>query len=272
MFQYQAYGLTLKSALPLSGFLPGKGRVDICIDFDSIKSVASDEHSPIRCLSATPKRVHLTWGTVGDLLIEEGRQITIIPCLGADQRALCLFVLGAGLGVVLYQRRMLVFHASGVVIHDRVVGFIGAKGWGKSTTAAILLQRGHALVSDELLAVRFDAQDQPLVIPGSPQMRLWSDALVSTGGNPNSAAQVRSGIDKFNVTSSTVATQESPFHCLYLLNAGEVLSIDPILSSEAFFSVLPHLYVFRFGTPFLQSTHFDDSFQQLKSLLQKVVC
>lgn len=266
---YSAYGLTLASALPLPELLVGKGRADVYIDLDRRECVAPHEHSPILCASASPKRVHLMWGAVGDLLIEEGRRITVVPDPSAAEDALRLFVLGAGLGVLLHQRGLLILHASAVVVHDRLVGFIGAKGWGKSTTVAFLHQRGHALISDELLAVCFDAHENALVIPGSPQMRLWSDTLVSIGGDPDSAVRVRSGIDKYTVNATSFAPQALPFHRLYLLDTGDELAIQSMLPKEALFGIIPHLYASRFGTPFLQSTNADRSFHQVNLLLKK---
>jgi hypothetical protein len=267
---FSAYGLTLASDLPLPELLSGEGRADIYIEVARRESIAPYEHSRILCVNASQSQVHLTWGAVGDLLIEEGRRITIVPRPDADEAALRLFVLGAGLGVLLHQRGMLVLHASGVAIHDRIAGFIGAKGWGKSTTAASLHQRGNALISDELLVIGFDDQGQPRVIPGSPQIRLWSDSLVSIGGDPDSAVRVRSGIEKYNVNATYFAAEALPFHCLYLLDGGEELAIQAMSHSEAFFGVIPHLYVCRFGTPFLQSTNTARAFQQLNLLLKRI--
>lgn len=267
---YSAYGFILNSALPLPELFSGEGKADFFIEIDRHGYIAPHEPSPILCASASLNRVHLTWGAVGDLLIEEGRRITVLPRPDADEDALRLFILGAGLGVLLHQRGLLVLHASGVVIGDRIIGFIGSKGWGKSTTAASLHQRGHALISDELLVVRFDDRDQPLVMPGPPQMRLWSDALVSTGGNPDSAIRVRTSIDKFNVNAANIAVEALPFHSLYLLDIGEELIIQPMSSSESFFGVIPHLYVGRFGTQFLQSTDISRIFQKLTFLLKKI--
>lgn len=270
MHSYFAYGLMLASALPFPELLAGDGRVDVVIAIDRMASVASHEHSPILCADVSPNRVHLTWGGVGDLLIEDGQRITVVPGPDADEDALRLFILGAGLGVLLHQQRLLVLHASGVAINDGVIGFIGAKGWGKSTTAATLHQRGHALISDELLVVHFDDQGQPWVIPGSPQIKLWADALVSTGGDPDSAVRVRSGVDKFSVNAASIAPNELPFRGLYLLDAGEELSIQPMSPSEAFMGIVTHLYVYRFGTSFLQATGIDHTFQQLNQLLKKI--
>lgn len=267
---YSTYGLILASTLPFPELLTGGGKVDVFIDVSQIKSAASCEHSPIRCIDVSLNRAHLTWGGVGDLLIEEGQWMTVIPGPNPDEDALRLFVLGAGLGVLLHQRGLLVLHASAVAMADGVVGFIGAKGWGKSTTAAILHQRGHALISDELLVVRFDDQGRPWVIPGSPQIKLWADALVGTGGDPDLAVRVRSGVDKFHVNATSIAPRELPFHDLYLLDGGEELSIQSMSPSEAFFSVAPHLYVHRFGTSFLQATDMARAFQQVSGLLRIV--
>lgn len=270
MFKYHTYGLTLISALPLPELLPGEGEADVCITIEKIDAISPREYSAVQCASISPNRVHLTWGNVGDLWIEEGCRIVVVPAVDVDQEALRLFVLGPGLGVLLHQRGLLVFHASGVAIRGHVAGFIGAKGWGKSTTAAILHQRGHALLSDELLVVRFDNLNQPRVIPGASQIKLWVDALIGTGGNPDVAVRVRPGVDKFNVNASSVAPEELPLHCLYLLDAGEELSIQSTSPSEAFLGVIPHLYVYRFGTPFLQATGMTHVFQQLNQLLKKV--
>lgn len=271
MPHYEVYGLTLASTLPFPELLAGEGREDVVISVDQMTSVASQEHSPILCAGVSSNRVHLTWGGVGDLLIEDDQRMTVVPGPDADEDALRLFVLGAGLGVLLHQRGLLVLHASGVAINDGVIGFIGAKGWGKSTTVATLHQRGYALISDELLVVRFDDQGQPWVIPGLPQIKLWVDALVGTGGEPDSAVRVRSGVDKFSVNAASIAPNELPFRGLYLLGAGEELSIQPMSPSEAFMGIVPHLYVYRFGTSFLQATGMDRSFQQLNQLLKKII-
>lgn len=271
MFKYHVYGLTLISELLLPELLPGEGSADVCITLAEVNPIPPREHSGVQCASISPSHVHLTWGTVGDLWIVEGCRIMVVPAVGVDQEALRLFVLGPGLGVLLHQRGLLVFHASGVAIRDQVVGFIGAKGWGKSTTAAVLHQRGHALASDELLVVRFDEQSQPRVIPGASQIKLWVDALVSTGGNPDSTIRVRPGVDKFNVNAASIAEKELPFHGLYLLDVGEELAIQSVSPNEAFFGIVPHLYVYRFGTAFLQATGINRAFQQLSRLLKTVV-
>jgi hypothetical protein len=115
-----------------------------------------------------------------------------------------------------------------------------------------------------------DRYDWVRVLPGSPHIRLWFDALASTGRDPDSVRRVRSGIDKFNVNTTNIATEEYPLNRLYLLNAGEQLSIQIMSPSEAFLSVIPHLYVCRFGNAFLQAIGAVHAFQQMHKVLQQI--
>jgi hypothetical protein len=214
--------------------------------------------------------VHLSWQTVGELLVQDGNQIVITPATGADEEALRLFVVGAGFGVLLHQRGLLVLHGSAVAIDGSVVGFLGAKGWGKSTTAMALHRRGHTVISDELLVIRFHGEDRALVMPGSSPIKLWPDALLSVGGDPDKAVPVRPGLKKYFVPESSMVDTELPLRSLCLLHVGDTLSMKAISAREAFFGIVPHVYVSRFGTGFLQATGAARTFMQLNSLLKRV--
>jgi hypothetical protein len=267
---YEAYGLTVDSALPLPGLPAGVGKADVFVRVVRHKASTFPEPTPIRCSFAEPNRAQLSWAGVGDLLIEHGNSIQMTPIEGAEEEALRLFLLGAGFGVLQYQRGFLVLHGSGVAIGDRAVGFVGPKGFGKSTTAASLHQRGHSLIADELLVLRFDESDRAVVVPGPPQIRLWSDALAGTGRYVNDAVRVRAGIEKFSVDVKNATDAKLPVHRIYVLDAGQQLSIEPMSTKEALFGVIPHLYVHRFGTPFIQATGASRVFRQIESMLKKV--
>lgn len=65
-------------------------------------------------------------------------------------------------------------HASAVVVDDRGVGFLSNHGGGKTSLAATLLRAGHALLSDDVLALR-PGGGAVVGRPGYPQMRMWPD-------------------------------------------------------------------------------------------------
>lgn len=267
---YSAYGLTLASALPMPELSPCSGKADIFIDIQPANSQAFQQPSTILCVSASPQRAHLAWGQVGELFIEDGSQITIVPAAGAAMETLRLFLLGAGLGVLMHQRGLLVLHASSVAIRNHGIGFVGPKGAGKSTTAAALHRSGNPLITDELLVVRLDENDnnRPIMIPGPAHLKLWSDALSSTGIPSGSATPLQPGANKFYVASQS--TQPNcELNALYLLGNGG-LTIQSISTKEAFFGVIPHLYVARFGTSFLRQSDPTRTFRLLNRLINKV--
>jgi hypothetical protein len=63
-------------------------------------------------------------------------------------------------------------HASAVNVENRVAGFLSRSRGGKSSLAAVLLQRGHALLTDDILPVERRA-GQIVGRPSFPQMRFW---------------------------------------------------------------------------------------------------
>jgi hypothetical protein len=268
---YSAYGLTLESELPLPDLVSGSGTVDVSIRVsDTSTNCLPAQGAGIRCLGASADNVRLIWDSVGELNVQNGSRITIRPCRDAEEDALRLFLVGAGFGTLLHQRGVLVLHGSGVVVNGQAIGILGGKGWGKSTTAMALHQRGHALISDELLAIQWPSGAPPQILPGSSRIKLWSDALSSVGGDPTSATPVRPGVTKYFVSGPEMAREEYPLRRLYLLGAGDQLALKPVSPSEAFFGVVPHLYVSRFGTEFLRSTGNARTFQQVHALLKTV--
>jgi hypothetical protein len=267
---YSAYGLTLASALSLPDLVSGRGRADVLISLEPPARPTTEDIAGIQCVAAAPGRAQLSWHAVGQLLVQDGSRIVITPAPDADEEALRLFVVGAGFGVLLHQRGLLVLHGSAVVLRERAIAFLGGKGWGKSTTAMAMSQRGHAVISDELLAIRYVGDNQAVVLPGSSPLKLWSDALSSLGGDPRTAAPVRPGLDKYFVAEAGMVERETPLRRIYLLAAGDMLAMKPVSPNEAFFGVVPHVYVARFGTGFLQATDGVRTFTQLHELLTRV--
>ena len=86
------------------------------------------------------------------------------------------YLLGPVCGLVLRLRGVPCLHASALSFGDFAVAFAGSEGAGKSTTAAALAQRGHAVVSDDIVALverngAFDA------LPAYPYLSLWPESV-----------------------------------------------------------------------------------------------
>jgi hypothetical protein len=116
--------------------------------------------------------------------------------------------------------------------------------------------------------MRFE-DDQAIAMAGSSPLKLRSDALASMSENPTTSVPVRPGHDKYFVSGSTITEGEFPLRTLFLLGAGDTLSVAAVPPAEAFFDVAPHVYVCRFGTGFLESTGAHQTFRQLGLLLKR---
>lgn len=74
-------------------------------------------------------------------------------------------------------RGHLIVHASAVQLSDgRAVAFIGESGWGKSTLAGALAERGHRLLSDDSICLRA-GENGVQVIPSYSGLRLNEDSM-----------------------------------------------------------------------------------------------
>ena len=89
-------------------------------------------------------------------LVEEGRTITYAAPAGTDPRDLRLFLMGTPWVALAAQRGLLPLHASAVAYGTDVHAFSGRPSVGKSTLAAALSARGHALFADDSLLVDID--------------------------------------------------------------------------------------------------------------------
>lgn len=90
------------------------------------------------------------------------------------------YLLGPVLGYVLRLRGELAVHASAVVFGGAAWGFVGAGGAGKSTLAAALAQAGHAILTEDVLALR-RARDGWIAWPAYDHLRLWEDSPALRG-------------------------------------------------------------------------------------------
>src|SRR6202011_1801088 len=114
-------------------------------------------------------------------VIRKGEEIIIDALPGADNRLVCFFIMDTGLGVLLHQLGRLVLHASAAVVNKTAVGFLGASGWGKSTMVESLRLRGHTVVADDILAINCIRNEEPMIFPGVPILKLWPKTLYSMG-------------------------------------------------------------------------------------------
>lgn len=86
------------------------------------------------------------------------------------------YLLGPVLGILLRVRGVTCLHASAVAFGNRAVAFVGDEGAGKSTTAAAFARRGHAVLSDDIVALA-ERDGSFVVMPAYPYLSLWPESV-----------------------------------------------------------------------------------------------
>ncbi len=249
-FTGRAYGLTIRSAVPLPELTPADpaAPADLIIRFGAVPDLP-----PYEGLSASaypaPDDIRLGFRDAGKYAMRGGREILLDPLPEADPRVLRLYLLGPALTLALHQRGWLVLHASAVAIGGRAVGFLGAPREGKSTLAAAVQQRGPDLVTDDVVAVAVPTTPDggPLwVYPGFPQIKLWPEAVAGLGEDPAALPALRPNLSKLaRRLSSGFNAAPLPLGRLYVLAEGPAVAVEPLDRQAQLVELVRHSYVVR---------------------------
>jgi hypothetical protein len=181
LLAYEAFGLTIRTALPLPGLSPARcGGPEVRVEIADVRPRFSGEGIELERLRTAEGEVRLYRGSAGDLLLDAGELAvchvsadgsavacaTLDPGFPAFQRLLLDTVLGTAALCRGYEG----LHAAAVVDRrDRLVAIVGGQGTGKTTLAAELIAGGATLFADDLLFL-----DGRLAHPGPALMNLPS--------------------------------------------------------------------------------------------------
>lgn len=243
MTDYTACGLRLQSALPLPGLRPAEaaGTPDVVVRRGPVPEPDGYPASGI-AVRPGPETDVLAW--YGRARLRLSAEAVDVETENDPFAAQC--VVGPGLGVVLHRRGRVVLHGSAVDVGGRAVVLVGDKGAGKSTTAAALLARGHALLTDDLVALAGPSA-APTVLPGPAQMKLWPASAEAFGIE---VAPFLDGLAKGVWHGAPTAPEAAPVGLVCVLAWGDALRLDPLAGADAFGAVAAHAYAPRFlGAP-----------------------
>lgn len=154
---------------------------DVSVLTDSLPITLDNVQSRGVLWQVAGERFLLDVPEVARYLVEAGSSITIEPAPDALPQTIEHFLRMLPLAALVYQRGMLAFHAAAVTNGEYTVLLAGNSGSGKSTILAALLQRGWAMMTDDLAIVALDEQGQPTVYPSRAGIALWPDSLNNLG-------------------------------------------------------------------------------------------
>lgn len=217
-YRYTAAGLNVVSEISLPGLMAAPaqtGDPDVSICLDDVPDALGDtavvrpnwQLAADRCLVRVPN--------VARFAVSAGREIRVAPEGGTPLPEIAIFVTGTMLAILLHQRAQVVLHASAVLVGGKAVLFCGASGAGKSTMAAALNQRGYAVISDDVSAIRLRDGEAPQVLPDGRNLKLWRQAADRLGLQRGMA--VRRQIEKYYVEPGSVLSEAVPVGAVYEL-------------------------------------------------------
>ena len=222
-YQYAGLGVASEIALPewrtfedpLTTTEP-----DVVIELEEISGFdpATEENARV----VTPDYYRYVVPGVGAFCVRDGLRITVALLRGVEPRRARPWLIGSTWAALCYQRGMYLIHASAVMVGKGAVLFCARAGGGKSTMAAQLNIRGHALVSDDLCHLDFPSGRAPLIFRSAPRIKLWSDALRQIGWNSEELEPDHSRAGKFHaVRTDNNLAQSAPVRAIYLLDWGD---------------------------------------------------
>ena len=258
---YEAYQLSIRSDIPLPELSTASNpaNVDLRIIKDDLPGPPTFPDGATRYIQSNATESYFAWKDLGVFLARNGEEIICDPLPEVSQREFRLPLLGPVLGVLLHQRSVPTFHASAVSIGGKAVAFMGWKGSGKSTLAATLLGRGHPLLTDDMVALRFasdepedndtkhDSEGRPFVIPAFPQVKLWPNSAVALGLDKRHLASLSDKTSKGALRDRiSIKADDTPLHRIYLLEEGDELKADRLTGGDAFAALMAQSYAPRF--------------------------
>jgi len=197
VFYYQAFGLTIESALPCPELLPAEGSPDVTIRYGAVPDDLESVQQQGDCYQVNSGAFLLKLNGIAKYIVTAGEQIIIERVPGAQDNEVRLFLLGSAFAALLQQRGLLPLHGCAVEVNGGAAVFLGPSGCGKSTLAGALHQRGYRVMADDVCNISFSPAGAPLVLSAYPQLKLWADALKILGKNPEDLPRVTAGFEKY---------------------------------------------------------------------------
>jgi hypothetical protein len=183
------------------------------------------------------------------------------------------YLLGPVLGLLLRLRGVTCLHASAVSFGDRAIAFVGSEGAGKSTTAAMLAQKGCAVISDDVVALT-EREGTFYVYPAYPYLCLWSDSVTIVYGPEKRLPSFSASWDKCLLSLAgnhlKFEAQPLPLGAIFVLGERSSLPSAPLIESLSPKESLLSLVANSFATNLLDNEMRAREFEFLGRMVRSV--
>jgi hypothetical protein len=247
-FFYTAYGLGIASQIPLPELMSKKVNIDAVL---LLKSFGKSHELPkkrnnnnsLNFIYYSPQDICFTWNGEPLFRVKNGKEIIVNSETYINNVLFRSLILGQGMGVLLHQRGHLILHCSGVEINGGVVAFGGWPQDGKSTIVAALNKKGYPLVVDDVLAIKFDSKNKPLVLPGFPRIKLYEDVIEYMADETDTFEKIHPELKKFSYTAiNKFKLTTLPLKIIYLLKKSNKNEITTNSSPDMLIDLIRQSY------------------------------
>jgi hypothetical protein len=272
--RHSAYGLTIVS----NRLIPGLAAATRPATTDAQIHFASPGHPPSPCVRSTSNpwyrseelddkgkpslevwrleqsEYQFIYGDGTEFRVREnGRRVDAYTPSHLSLADTAYYVNGPILAFLLRQRGVVALHASGVEVNGAAVLFIGPCGAGKSTTAAALASRGHAVITEDLAPIEQSGKEFRCR-PGYPRINLWPDSVYALFGSLSALPEVAPPWPKryLEVDQARFVTGNRPVAAIYAIgprwgpepdDRASGVEIKALTPSSALVQLMAHTYM-----------------------------
>ena len=263
---YLIHGLVASSeiTLPLVE-LTKPSSIDITIKLNQIDSnflATEDElNAGVGSIRLGAQDILVNIANIAKFRIQNGNEIHIDASHkeNPDWEAIKLYLFGSIMGILLFQKGLLVLHSNAVLINNQAVLIAGKSGVGKSTLATIFQQQGYPVLSDDVVAINQNMRIQG----GFPQVKLWEDTLKELNIPSHDLQAVATQPGKFhyklaNHLGEPIDIKVKAVYVLSVVNHKQSPMLKPIKGLERFNQLITHTYRNELiGSTEIQVPHLD---------------
>ncbi len=236
---YKFFGLGVKSYIRFPELTPVNTEPDVFIRLNNAESInqSLDER--------TPKSFDIPFFCDNELIFRviDGNEIIVNLKTSIKQNTLRSLILSQGMGIILHQRGFLVLHGSAVQMDDGAVAFLGRCGDGKSTITAALNNKGYSIISDDVLPVKLDENNIPLLLPSFPTIKLYNDVIEYLNEDYRNYDKIHPEIEKYLYkTKNMVKLDFTQFNTIYILDKAGKNEIRLLKPQEKLISLIKNTY------------------------------
>ena len=219
---YALCGWRFRSEIPVEALPAWDGDPDRSPDIELVLGDVEEVScaGPVNVATSGRNKATVFSAEAGRFAVTDGKKVIADLKPGALPGFVEVTIAGPVLGTICYQRDMLSMHSNTIVIDGKAVVLSGRSGAGKSTLAAMLMNRGHRLISDDVLPV-FEADGRTFAQPGSQNLRLWGEALDLIGVSKEGLRRADGVREKYFLPTAEKTTQPWPLAALIWLERAE---------------------------------------------------